>query len=98
MLFVVNVFAMHEQQMLAGDFLCAPIIIYWPFAKFGAYKFSKEGWDATGCVGWTEDESTSVPDAASEVCPIVKADASCRTSWPLNRLNILSGLFCPQHA
>ncbi|MCE0481221.1 hypothetical protein HAX54_038798 [Datura stramonium] len=25
MLFVISVFAMHEQQMLAGDFLCAPV-------------------------------------------------------------------------
>lgn len=49
MLFVVNVFAMHEQQMLAGDFLCT----------------------YNNILGWTEDESTSVPDAASEVsnCP-----------------------------
>lgn len=30
------------------------------------------GWDATGYVEWTEDESTSVPDAASEVSPLAK--------------------------
>lgn len=42
---------MHEQQMLAGDFLRAPVY---------------------NILGWTEDESTSVPDAASEVSPLAK--------------------------
>lgn len=35
MLFVVNVFAMHEQQMLTGDFLCAPVYYILGFSGTG---------------------------------------------------------------